>query len=63
MQDKKIYAKKAINLEKSPARFSLEIEMPQLGSARNLYSSALAEPENSSSGSSLTIREKVDLHP
>jgi hypothetical protein len=29
-------AKKAINLEKSPARFSSEIEMPRLGSARNL---------------------------
>ena len=33
--------------------FSLKIKVPQLGSARNLPSSAQLESENSSSGSSL----------
>jgi hypothetical protein len=33
--------------------FSSEIEMPQLGSARNLHSSARLKLENSSSNSSL----------
>ena len=33
--------------------FSSKIEVPQLGSARNLPSSARLEPENFSSGSSL----------
>ena len=35
--------------------FSSEIEVPQLGSARNLHSSARLELENSGSGSSLLI--------
>jgi hypothetical protein len=41
--------------------FSSKIGMPQLGSARNLHSSARLEPENSSSGSSLLIIHI--LHP
>jgi hypothetical protein len=35
--------------------FSSKIKVPQLGSARNLHSSARLEPENSSSGSSLVV--------
>ena len=35
--------------------FSSEIEVPQLGSARNLHSSDSLKPENSSSNSSLLI--------
>ena len=43
--------------------FSSEIKVPQLGSARNIHSSAQLEPENSSSGSSLVIRKKILTFP
>ena len=41
------------SLKKFQLGFSSEIEVPQLGSARNLHSLGSLEPENSSSNSSL----------